>query len=68
MREYRASRGERLDQIVFREYGTLEVLQRVLEANVHLLRKVELEADDVVYLPELPKEPKTQVQKGKALW
>lgn len=68
MREYRASKGERLDQIVFREYGTLEAIGVVLEANTHLLHKIELDAGDRVYLPDLQKESQERIKKGKALW
>lgn len=68
MKEYRASKGERVDQIIFKEYGTLESIGIVLEVNTHLLRKVELEAGDRVYLPDLQKEAQERTKKGKALW
>jgi len=70
MREYIAKRGERLDSIVFREYGTVEksVLNRVLEANAPLLHKTELDAFDKVYLPEVVAEQTEAESKGKALW
>ena len=67
MREYRANQGERLDQIVYREYKTLNnnVLNKVLEANPHLLGKIELDAFDIVYLPEITIEPSKE---NKTLW
>jgi len=68
VREYVAKRGERLDSIVLKEYGTLEqrTLTIVLEANSHLLRKHRLDAFDVVYLPQI--EQVVPSNKGKALW
>ena len=66
MRKIKAYKGQRLDQIVFSEYSTLEsdVFNAVLSVNTHLLNKLELEAGDVVYLPKIEiKEPK-----GKHLW
>jgi len=67
MKYVKAVRGERLDKIVFREYGTLEkeVFNKVLEANPHLLKKLEFEASDIVYLP--PVEDKKE-DIGKTLW
>ena len=67
MREYRANQGERLDQIVYREYKTLnkDVLNKVLEANPHLLGKIELDAFDIVYLPEITTESNKE---NKTLW
>jgi len=61
-----AYKGQRLDQIIYKKYSTLEsdVVNAVLSVNVHLLNKLELEAGDVVYLPKIEaKEPK-----GKHLW
>jgi phage tail protein X len=68
MRKYRTKKGERLDQVVYREYNTLEqsVFNLVLEANTHLSPAVEFEADTIVYLPEIKAEQTSQ--KGKALW
>jgi len=67
MREYRANQGERLDQIVYREYKTLNnnVLNKVLEANPHLLDKLVLDAFGIVYLPEITIEPS---EENKTLW
>jgi len=65
-----AKKGERLDTIVYNHYGTLnqDVLNRVLEANPHLLKKVKLDSFDKVYLPKIDKKNVLQTNKGKALW
>ena len=66
LKTVKAYKGQRLDQIIYKEYSTLEsdVVNAVLSANVHLLNKLELEAGDVVKLPKIEaKEPK-----GKHLW
>ncbi len=34
--DYGTKAGERLDEIVMRHYGTVEMLERVLSANPHL--------------------------------
>jgi len=67
MREYRANQGERLDRIIYREYKTLnqDVVNKVLEANPHLLDKLVLDAFDIVYLPEITIEPS---EENKTLW
>ena len=59
MREYIATQGERLDQIIYREYKSLDknVVNEVLKANSHLLTKLILDAFDVVYLPEIEIKP-----------
>jgi len=61
-----AKKGQRLDQIIYKEYGSLnqEIINSVMSANKHLLAKIELEGGDKVYLPNIEiKEPK-----GKHLW
>ena len=66
LKTVKAYKGQRLDQIIYKEYSTLEsdVVNTVLSANTHLLSKLELEAGDVVKLPKIEaKEPK-----GKHLW
>ena len=68
MKEYRASKGERLDRIIMKEYGTLDAIGIVLEANTHLLHKIELEAGDIVYLPTIEPRAQNEAKKGKALW
>lgn len=56
----------RLDQVVLEHYGTLSVLEKVLEQNSHIADKVMLSTGDIVYLPEI--EIKTNVSTSKALW
>ena len=68
MKEYIATQGERLDQIVFTQYNTLnkDVLNIVLSANKHLLNKIELDGFDIVYLPDIQID--TFIQEEKTLW
>jgi len=66
MNEYIAKDGERLDQIVYEVYGTLDVFQDALKANIHIANKIELDVGDKVYLPDISVEPKEQEE--KALW
>ena len=67
MKEYIATQGERLDQIIYREYKSLDknVVNEVLKANPHLLTKLVLDAFDKVYLPEIEIKPSIE---DKALW
>jgi len=67
MREYVATQGERLDQIIYREYKTLDknIVDEVLKANPHLLNKLVLDAFDKVYLPEIEIKSSSE---DKALW
>lgn len=51
MKEYLAKKGERLDQIVYAHYKSLEQFEKVLDCNKHLLCKLILNAGDKVYLP-----------------
>ena len=55
----------RLDTIVLKHYGTLEVLENVLIENSHILNKYILDVGDVIKLPvyEVVKEIE-----GGALW
>ncbi|WOE69077.1 tail protein X [Hydrogenimonas thermophila] len=66
MSEYIAKEGERLDQIVYAVYGTLDVYNEVLKANIHLADKIELDAGDIVYLPEIKTDVETKDE--KVLW
>lgn len=61
-----AKYGDRLDQIIFAHYGTLDVMNEVMMHNPHLLKKAVLDAGDEVYLPEV--ETKAQSEMGVALW
>jgi len=65
--EYIAKEGERIDQIVYAVYGTLDVFNEVLEANIDLADKIELEAGDIVYLPDIKRDT-TTLKDEKSLW
>ncbi|HFU76167.1 MAG TPA: phage tail protein [Arcobacter sp.] len=67
MKTFTAQNGDRLDQIVFKEYKTLAVFDKVLETNPHLATKVILEDNDKVNLPVLEL-PKAATKKVKSLW
>ena len=68
MNQYRANDGDRLDVIVFKNYGSIDadVMNAVLDANEHLLGNAVLKAGDVVFLPEIT--TATQETTTKALW
>jgi len=61
-----ATTGDRLDQIIYQYYGTLDVMNEVMMSNVHLLSKTILDAGDIVNLPDIssPEQPET----GVNLW
>lgn len=67
MKQIIAQNGDRLDQIVYQEYGTLKVMDKVLEENTHLKYKVLLEDGDVVNIPVVYI-PKETIKKVQALW
>jgi phage tail protein X len=60
----------RLDEIVYKVYGNLNLFEAVLEKNTHLHGKNILDAGDVVNLVELPKitEAQNKEENLKALW
>ncbi|MDR0666875.1 MAG: tail protein X [Campylobacteraceae bacterium] len=62
MYKYTAHKGERLDVIVYKYYGTLANFEQVLQLNARL--KPILEDKDVVLLPSIPK----QTLKESTLW
>lgn len=53
MREVISKNGERLDEIVFKEYGTLDFFEKVLSENQKLSNKIFLSEADIVYLPQI---------------
>jgi phage tail protein X len=61
-----AQNGDRLDQIVYQEYKTLDVFDKVLEANPHLSTKTKLELGDKVTIPIVTIEKTTK--SAKKLW
>jgi phage tail protein X len=66
MNRYVAKDGERLDQVVYANYKSLDVFNSIMEFNKHLQDKPILSAGDVVYLPEI--EVKTKIKELKSLW
>jgi phage tail protein X len=67
MKTINAQTGGRLDQITYLQYGTLDIFDKVLEANPHLATKVILDDGDIVNIPviEIKKETTKEV---KSLW
>lgn len=65
MKKIYALNGERLDQIVFREYKTLKYFEKVVESNPHLKNKVLLDEADFIYLPKIKEENKIKMD---SLW
>lgn len=61
-----ATQGDRLDQIIYTVYKTLDVMNEVMMANPHLMSKPILDDGDIVYLPTIVAviQPKT----GISLW
>lgn len=66
MRHTIATQGDRLDQIIYQYYGTLNVMNEVMMSNVHLLSKTILDAGDEVYLPDIT--APSQTESGVNLW
>jgi phage tail protein X len=62
-----AQAGDRLDQIVNREYGTQEVFTKVFEANPQLATKPILDDGDIVNIPIVNIEQIPQ-NEAKTLW
>jgi len=67
MKQIIAQKGDRLDQIVYKEYGTLKVIDKVLEANPQLKSKVLLEDGDIINIPIITI-PKESIKEVQALW
>jgi len=68
MNQYRTKEGDRLDIIVFKAYGSVdvEIMNAVLAENEHLLASAKLPANSIVYLPEITTSQSTS--SSKALW
>lgn len=66
MKQVTAQNGDRLDQIVYGEYGTLSYFEKVLDVNLHLSTKPVLDYGDIVNLPDIT--VPTQEIKVKTLW
>ena len=67
MKTVKAQAGDRLDQIVFKEYKTLKIFDKVLEANPLLATKVILDDDEIVNIPVIYIEKET-INKVQSLW
>ncbi len=65
MTHIKAKDGERLDNIIFAHYGTLENFSKILEQNQHLKEKIILNDGDVINLPIFEQKVKKEVT---ALW
>lgn len=61
-----ATQNDRLDQIIYAHYGTLDVMNEVMMANANLMGKAILDNGDKVYLPDI-KLP-DQTESGVSLW
>lgn len=66
MRHTVATQGDRLDQIIYAFYGTLDVMNEVMISNSHLMSKTILSDGDIVYLPEIT--ISTPIESGVSLW
>lgn len=66
MTSYRSCDGERIDEIVYRTYASLEPIALVLEANPHLLIDARLSSGDMVNLPDW--QPLIAKEGAKTLW
>ena len=60
-----AEAQDRMDEIAYKHYGTLENFGEVIEANIHLCNKSILDKQDQVYLPDYVP---PIVEKAIALW
>lgn len=67
MIEIRVTENKRLDQVVYENLGALDNFEEILELNKHLIDKIILDIDDIVYLPE-PKITDEKIIKEVALW
>jgi len=65
MNEIKLKENKRLDQIVYDYYGNLDNFEEILELNKHLIDKVILDIDDVVYLPDITT---GKIVEEKSLW
>lgn len=61
-----ATQGDRLDQIIYAHYGTLDVMNEVMMSNAHLMSKAILDNGDKVYLPDIKIPDKLET--GISLW
>jgi len=65
MNEIKLKENKRLDQVVYENYGNLDNLEKILELNTHLIDKIILDIDDIVYLPDITSK---KIVEEKSLW
>jgi phage tail protein X len=65
MKQYKAENGDRLDQIIYKEYKTLSVFDKVIAYNPILATKPILSDGDLVNLPTIDIKI---TPKAKKLW
>jgi len=67
---YVAKEKERLDVIVWEHYESLEMFERVLVRNIHIVKSLMLvEQGDVVFLPDSGANViEAKIIKGATLW
>lgn len=61
-----ATKGDRLDVIIYQYYGTLDVMNEVMMNNPHLMSTPILSTGDKVYLPDIAKPEQSET--GVNLW
>jgi len=62
-----ATQGDRLDQIIYQHYGTLDVMNEVMIHNSHLMSTPILQNGDKVYLPDIDVTAQAETV-GVSLW
>ena len=67
---YKTTQYDRIDQIVLKHYGNLEMLEEVIKSNPHLAKlPLILDCDLEIYLPDIQTLPTTKtIDSGDALW
>lgn len=67
MIEYRTKDGDRLDQICYKHYGNLGVVEQVLDANPQLAAMPVIPAGILVKLPDI-EQPTEFDDAGESVW
>lgn len=62
-----ATQGDRLDQIIYHHYGTLDVMNEVMMHNPNLMSTPILQNGDKVYLPDIDVTAQAETV-GVSLW
>jgi len=68
--QYLVKYSQRFDEIVYKVYGHLDLFEKLLELNAHLLNKVHLESGDTVLLIEIEQNTKESQKEEnlKSIW